>query len=586
MDITLIDPVVGPIVEIASPQNNSDYESHVTVTGKVVNQIAGPLTASEVKSLEYAIANLSIAKTTVPFDVNSGNFSFSFSAEGYSQNLSVELIATDKNDRESIKTLTLLGSSTGPDLSISTPLDRSYYKSTVEVVGSVSSKDWHPDTGLPATSELASLQYRVAARQEQLLYDINIDETDETYLNLQTGDYRFTIDTVGLSGTAALLIIAKDKNGRESTASIDLIGYPAGPAVAITSPLDKSYYQSTIAVSGSVTDQDWDVDAGVLPTSELAKLTYRVGVRSEVVLYDIAVDPADETSITLSTGDFTFIAETVIDNIALIGTVSVQITATDKNGRQTTASIDLTDYGIGPEIAITKPSQNSSYASTVRVEGSVEDRGINGFSVSEVKSVSYDVPSLSIANLTADMDDLGNADFFLDPASGEFWFEFSAAGFNQNFSIIVRAKDRSLRASSYTISLIGDSIGPSVSITSPPDKSYYKSTISIEGIVKDRNWQQGDIDLPTAELEWLKYRVAARQEQTLYDINIDASDETYLALQTDEYTFTVDAIGLVGAVALQVTAQDKNGRQTRTSIDLSDYPIGPDLGISTPIDKS
>ena len=81
------------------------------------------------------------ASPTITLNETNGDFSFTFSTVGVSSNISIEIKATDLNNRTTIQRLTLLGDKIGPDVVVTNPPSNSSYISSVTVEGTIEDRD-------------------------------------------------------------------------------------------------------------------------------------------------------------------------------------------------------------------------------------------------------------------------------------------------------------------------------------------------------------------------------------------------------------------------------------------------------------
>jgi hypothetical protein len=664
--IELLDYATGPVISISSPLANTNYTSEVTVTGTATDQQTSGASAAEVVSVEYQVPNLPSLTTLRAVDSldPAGNFSFEFLTNGYSGSLSVIVKATDLNGRTTTENLVLLADANGPVLTIDDPTDQSYYRSSVTVLGTV--EDRNPVQGELITYELLSLMYKVGSA----------DELPITNLDTATGEYSFTLDATGFSGTTSVKVYATDKNNRPAMASIDLLDYGTGPEISVISPLANSNYTSKVIVTGKATDQgtsgasagevvsvkyqvpnipslttlqsvntlnpdgtfsfefsaagysgslsiviqaedengrtrnenlvlladadgpvltienpddqsNWrssvTVDgfvenrttiAGQLITSEIDTLTYKVGNLEQVSIRNPAFGDFDET-----TGAYSFTLDTTPSTgLDFGGTTTIKVYATDKNGRVTIEPIELLDYGTGPEISVTSPLANTNYTSLVTVTGTATDQATSGASADEVVSVKYQVPNLPAYTVLDDVDSLD--------ADGNFIFEFSTVGYSGSLSVVIQAKDKNDRTTSTNLILLADSDGPNLSIENPGDQTYWRSSVSVDGFVADRTPIAGE--LITYELATLTYKVGTGEEVSI----LDPANGSYIP-GTGAYSFILDTtdtlltgLDFSGTTTIKVYATDKNGRVTIESVDLLDYGTGPEVSISSPFPNS
>jgi hypothetical protein len=140
-----------PKIDISSPKSNSYYYSVVTVAGTVSDSAIDPEdNRGAISKLSYSVVDRSGLGGDIPFDADTGNFSFDFSTIGLSGNQILSVSAADWNGNPAQVNITLVDPLIGPAITITSPVDSSYYASNVVIQGSVANP-----------TEVGSLSYEV-----------------------------------------------------------------------------------------------------------------------------------------------------------------------------------------------------------------------------------------------------------------------------------------------------------------------------------------------------------------------------------------------------------------------------------------
>ena len=185
------------------------------------------------------------------------------------------------------------------------------------------------------------------------------------------------------------------------------------PLVVIDSPAEGATYQSTVAVTGTVNDQE----------GSIASLVLRV--------------PACEVDKTLEIGEEGAFS-TSFSTAGISSSITLTVVATDWNGNETSVDRVLENDLTGPHIQITEPEDYSAYSTVVRVSGSITDAA--GIETSgEVSACSYAVPGTAVAG-ELEIDDAGSFSFEFATRNpdgstvidGSASIEVTALDFNEN----------------------------------------------------------------------------------------------------------------------------------------------------------
>ena len=180
------------------------------------------------------------------------------------------------------------------------------------------------------------------------------------------------------------------------------------PQITILSPSNKSTYQSSVTVVGSVTDKS----TGEGNLGEVISATYEV----------IGTQIKDEITVE-NDGSFSVQVPTV----NLSGEIEIKLIAIDWQNNESEYILTLVDDEKGPVINISSPSDNSYYAKTVIVEGTVANSE-EDHNTDQIKSLSYEVLSSSIR---------GNLTF----ENGTFIFQFVTTNLEGTQIVRITAED-------------------------------------------------------------------------------------------------------------------------------------------------
>lgn len=295
-----------------------------------------------------------------------------------------------------------------------------------------------------------------------------------------------------------------------------------GPTIAVTSPANRSYYESTLTVTGTVTD-------------DAARAGDSAG--SVVSLYYEVTGSPHSGDVEIMDSAFTFSFST----LDLVGDQDVVLRATDWNGNVSRVTLTVLDDTSGPAISVTSPEDQSEYRRNVRVEGRVSNSAEAAGKSGEVASLSYEVMTTTLG---------GDVVFTVD---GTFAFEFLTDGLGSDLAVRISAADLRGDVSERVLSLKNDKTGPYLAIASPQDLSYYASAVVVSGAVANSPAEMGAID----EVASVSYSVGG----------------TGLAgdLTPDEqglFSFEFQTSALSGTIAVRVMVEDWNGNATARTVTL------------------
>ena len=210
-----------------------------------------------------------------------------------------------------------------PEVKIITPVQGSYFESTVTVSGTVRdiSDTGEVRTGVPADF-ISSCYWGI---QGELSAGGDIEIASD-------GTFSFTFSSFAYTGQIVLTVTAEDLNGNISSASIILAPDQDGPFLSISSPGDYSEYATMVTLAGSVVNSLEDGDT----TEVVSDVSYRVP-GSDISGF-VSIDSDGRFSTTLNVS--------VLD-----GSNTIEVTAEDLNGNETMVIITIVKPEEGGDIS-------------------------------------------------------------------------------------------------------------------------------------------------------------------------------------------------------------------------------------------
>jgi hypothetical protein len=369
--LPLADRASGPALRIDSPADRGTYNSTLAVEGQVGDPADPAGSPAEVKTLSWRIIGSATLKGDAVLQ-KEGSFRFSIPTAGLAGTQVLELRAEDLNGRLTVQTFTLapaakpvqpatqpLAQTTQPtaqpsvqatqpaaqpakptqqeppSLSITAPVDKSTYRSSLAVAGKVTNSA--ADAG---TDSIASVSWSIAGTPLNGTAQVG-----------KTGDFNFVVRTAGLAGTQVLNVKAANRQGLSAEKVVVLLDDGKGLPIVIASPANGVYYRDSLLIEGAVGD--------ARAASELKALTWEVvgmaGMAGRVV--------------TDAKGGFRL----PLAFTGLSGDAVVHLSAEDLNGHLSTAELTLRDGNRKPSIVMSSPINGGSYGSLIRVAGTVTD---------------------------------------------------------------------------------------------------------------------------------------------------------------------------------------------------------------------
>lgn len=528
--LTVLQDLTPPVITIESPLPDSEFQSVLTVRGRVIDRDGENRPLAGVRFLNYRIANYDTEDTPLELD-REGNFSVTLGTADFKKTLTLIFTAGDLNGNRAELSLSLNPDKQGPHMEITSPQPYTVFKTGLTVTGRVSDSEEN-DT----LDEVA----------REISYDFPGTSLSGTAdVDGETGSFSFSIDTSDYDKQLICRVRARDLNGNETEASLTLIPDTTGPWLEITSPGDYSLYKTTLTVMGRVKNSSDDA-----ALDEVA----------EEISYDFPGTSLSGTAeIDRETGEFSF----AVDTADLENQLLCRVTAFDRGGNGTTELINILPDREGPYLTLSYPENYSTFKSVTTFSGTVTN-GPEDASTNEVQPVvSYEFPGTPIR---------GTAE--INSNTGRFGFSVPTVSYKSQLLCIITARDDRNNQTTLQITLNPDLIGPYLVVTSPEDFSEYATQINLEGYVYN-----SESDRTTSELNRvLHYGISGTGISGTTTIN--GSDGSFAA--------TVDMSEWEGTKALVVTAYDTCNNGTSETLTLNKPSGGGDIsGFSVvPANKS
>ena len=315
----------GPNISVSDPVERSVFGKLVSVTGTVAN--SDNSVPTNVASLSYEVVN-TVLRDDIPFDADTGAFTFGFNTTGISEDLIIRIQASDSQGDVSTFYRQLANDGEGPAISVTSPADYSEFVSTITVVGNVANSD--TDSNL---DEVNTLSYTAISGTQSGFVAFDTDD----------GGFSFTVDATGINSDIVVTLIASDIHGHGTTRSIVLLNDDSGPYIVLTSPVD-GYFSTVIELAGNV--QNGPLDTG-LTEVDLTSVAYRIP--GTVI---------SGTFASADTDDGSFSAD--IDVSTISTNIVFEVSALDLNGNETIAQVNLLKPAGGGDINVGATAENGA----------------------------------------------------------------------------------------------------------------------------------------------------------------------------------------------------------------------------------
>ncbi|MBI9104996.1 MAG: hypothetical protein JEY99_21450 [Spirochaetales bacterium] len=227
----------------------------------------------------------------------------------------------------------------------------------------------------------------------------------------------------------------------------------------------------------------------------------------------------------------------------------------------TPAVLELNKDEIPPVIVIDNPVNESGYASSVTVTGSIVDsQVVTGDNIGTLQSASYTILSTSTADVPITIG-----------TNGAFTFDIAdTTGYTGNIEIEITATDENGNVVSSVLKLVDDDIGPYITLSSPISLSSFESAVTVTGQVSNTQDTIGAIT--EIDSTSVRYKIVGQADSNAIVIGTDGS-----------FSFDVTTSGIYDEeVVIQVLASDKNGDETVYQLRLLNDRTGPYMTITSP----
>ena len=210
-----------------------------------------------------------------------------------------------------------------------------------------------------------------------------------------------------------------------------------------------------------------------------------------------------------------------------------------------------------PVITIISPVQNSDFKSSVTVSGTIIDLDDAGNeyrtkAASFIKEASYFILNHDTEGKTLQIEE-----------DGSFSFDIETVLFTTQISVQIEASDLNGNSSTSTLTLIPNTDGPLLVITSPGDYSEYATIIELKGYAVNSAGESSTSELNTS----ISYRIPGTSISGTTGIN--AADGSF--------SETIDVSTIDGSRTIEVTAFDLNSNETTVVINIVKPSGGGDI---------
>jgi len=293
-----------PQLIIDSPPDRSYYHSLIVVKGLVL----------EASSLYWEIPGS--ARRGNGIIGKDGSFSLQIPSANLQGTQMFRLTARGNRGEQADKVLVLLDHEKGPEITLTTPENRSYYRREIQLEGSVG----NPEDDWDSVGEVAGLSLRIEGTQEDV---VEIPFAAD-------GRFSFNLPAAGFSGKQTLILTAEDRNGDLNQTVLTLLDGNLNPSVILDSPRVDQLYGSKIRVRGAVIDPYADSAA----MGGIESVSY--DVTSPEVFALVKSIPQGQVELR-DDNSFDF----VVTTRELSGTQDVNILVRGRSGNQTKSSVRI-----------------------------------------------------------------------------------------------------------------------------------------------------------------------------------------------------------------------------------------------------
>jgi hypothetical protein len=431
-----------------------------------------------------------------------------------------------------------------PDLTITAPTAFSYYHGIMGVTGVLADSSSVSGDG---QGRIHTLSFSVSDESplgRTVTFDsagtATVSPADPSFAwDSATGSFSFDVDMLGVQNYKVLRFVASDANGNATQRSVDLLPYPYGPHLDLTSPEDLSIYGLVVTIEGTATNA-----VGDATTDEVEALRCEVTGKPDhdLVLGPGTWDPVEERyesgSLTYdpASGEFSDWYNSSSDS----GTLFAKVSAQNASLVWSSVTVQLAFHGTGPAITLApaaaghNPAEYSSKLTTaITVDGTVDISNLEAGSVHFIVTQPAGYPRTGL--LTP------------DGVTGAFSFTFSpgvSPKLSDNLTIEVSARDNRGITSTESYPCYDDITAPDppeVSGTpSPTNDNTPTWTWDTPATTNDFQYSAVGALGPWTTTAGTSYTPAAPLDDGRYSLWVRARDALGNPSSTDSYSLTVD----------------------------------------------
>ncbi len=269
----------GPYIVLESPTDKGFYGKSVIIRGQISNSAEDTGNTDEVKKIQYRIDGSSSISNVIGFD-REGNFDMEIPIVKSMGHLKLTILAEDKNEHISSKTVDLLDGKLKPEVTVTSPINNSFYGALLYISGNISdpykgnvyhSKDSDKDSGyekVKNTIDIFSAGFSEKA-SKTFRKTIKVD---------LKGNFGLLIPTKEFSGTQVILVSSKLFNGKSAEVSVRVkegkSGIPSFKVIPQDKAVKLNWLPIPVGMNYKVTYTITYTDDGTMPAEDNGNRAY------------------------------------------------------------------------------------------------------------------------------------------------------------------------------------------------------------------------------------------------------------------------------------------------------------------------
>ena len=239
----VIEDILPPHIVLISPENNSNYNSKINISGKALNDLDSN-ESDQITEFYWTMAGKS-QKNNIELS-RRGQFEFQISTVDINSDLDIVFTAMKEGEVKKELLLSLVNDNQGPEIILESPQNDQYFSNSIKVAGQVLDM-------VGRNNEVKSLYWSVSSDPEN--ENLIFFEDD--------GSFDFEINTEYINGLVSFQLSAFDLNNNPSTFSVELKDGKKPPVILVETPESGSKYGAGISIKGKISDPySWNNEFG------------------------------------------------------------------------------------------------------------------------------------------------------------------------------------------------------------------------------------------------------------------------------------------------------------------------------------